>query len=310
MFSATSVLGRAVPMIVLTVGLSTGLCAQSIDNRQIYMLVNGIADDVELIREVMGRPYDDSPRLPASEVSRLELFFQSRALFGKANQLAQEFGVAEARSAPPAPDGALEPSHVFDVLEAAADQIGLVKTELGIETALEPLRRESSISDTGIFMTIIDVNRQLNLLVERPVTPRDVFDQIALVNTFAAGITEHLAPGSASPALPDPGGHRTPADIYAKLLECLDLVSRIAARVEGAEVMSLSSRRNIPDDIEPGHVHDIAVILVADVATLATVLDAGGLSLELPEPERVFPTEAYQRAALLEQQLIEIDRLL
>lgn len=75
--------------------------------------------------------------------------------------------------------------------------------------------------------------------------------------------------------------------------------------------MSLSSRRNIPDDIEPGHVYDIAQILVADVATLAVtlnVLDAP--SIDLPVPERIFPTQIYQRAALLLEQLESIEVLL
>ena len=305
-----NMLGRALSVIVLIAGGLVEAAAQAVDNRDVYNLANRVADDVELIREVMGRPYDDSPRLPASEVTPLELFFTSRTLFGKANQLARQLGLAEELTAPPAPAEGVGVSQIYDLIEAAAEQISLVKQGLGITATLDPLQRQSNISDTGIFMTIIDINRQLNLLLDQPIQPRDVFFQISLVNSFAAGIIQRLDPDAESTPLPHFDGHRTPAEVYGKLLQCLDLVSQIASRVAGTSIMSLSSRRNIPDDIEPGHVYDVAVILVADMATLATAIDAGGASLDLPVPDRIFPTQVYQRASLLEQQLVQIQALL
>jgi hypothetical protein len=285
--------------------------AQEIDNRAIYLLANSIADDVELIREVMGRPYDDSPRLPASEVSLGELFLQTQTLFRKSNQLAQEAGVAERQSAPAAASVEIQPIEIYRALDSATEQIALVKEVFGITEVIEPLRRESSISTTGIFMTIIDVNRQLNLMLNESIRASDVFDRVALVNVYAAGIIDRLAPGAPLPQLPAISGHYRPANVYGRLLECIEVVSRIAQRVEGVQVMSLSSRRNIPDDIEPGHVYDIAQILVADVASIAVALDAVDTpSVELPVPDRIFPTQVYQRASLLLRQLERIENLL
>ena len=295
---------------VLLITVAPAIHAQEVDNRTIYLLANSIADDVELIREVMGRPYDDSPRLPASEVSALELFLQAQTLFRKGNQLAWEAGVAEREQSIAAPAGMISNADIFEIIEQAAAQVSFVKEALGIDTALEPMRRESGISNTGIFMTIVDINRQLNLMLDETIRPRDVFNQVALVNSFAAGIITQLSPEARHPDLPSSDTHRSPAEVYAKLLECLDIVSRVARRVDGAQVMSLSSRRNIPDDIEPGHVYDIAQILVADVATVAVQLDADGQLLEFSVPARVFPTQVYQRAGLLEQQLGLIEQLL
>ena len=39
--------------------------AQAVDNATTYALANQLADELELVRERMGRPYDESPRLPA-----------------------------------------------------------------------------------------------------------------------------------------------------------------------------------------------------------------------------------------------------
>lgn len=285
--------------------------SEDIDNRTIYLLANEIADNVELIREVMGRPYDDSPRLPASEVSERELLLSVQTLFRKANQLAREAGVADRRSPPAAPPDRIQAADIFGTLELASGQIMLVKEAFEITETIEPLRRESDISTTGVFMTIVDVNRQLNLMLDETISPDDVFDRIALVNLYAAGIVHRLDADAPQPVLPPVSSHYYPADVYAKLLECLDLIGEIAERVDGARVMSLSSRRNIPDDIEPGHVYDIAQIVVADVATLSVALDAlDTTALDFPVPKRIFPTQVYQRAALLLSQLEAIDALL
>ena len=151
-----SMLGFPLVVIALVIGGPAEAPAQGIDNRDVYNLANRIADDVELIREVMGRPFDDSPRLPASEVTPLELFFTSRTLFGKANQLAQQLELADEQTPPPAPAGGVGVTEIYDLVESAGEQIGLVKTALGITTSLDTLVRQSSISDTGVFMTIIE----------------------------------------------------------------------------------------------------------------------------------------------------------
>lgn len=205
---------KATGIAALLIAALSSAAAQEVDNRTIYVLANNIANDVELIRELMGRPYDDSPRLPASEVSELELFLQVQTLFRKANQLAQEAGVAD-REPPPAAPESIQPADIYEALRLASEQISLVKQAFDISETLEPLRRESSISSTGIFMTIIDVNRQLNLMLNETIRAADVFDRVQLANIYAAGIVNHLAPDSPTPGLPLVEGHRRPADVYA-----------------------------------------------------------------------------------------------
>lgn len=303
--------GAGLAAVVYLSAFCSAESAQAVDNRDVFLLASEVADDTELIREVMGRPYDDSPRLPASEVSHRELYFQAQTLFRKANQLAQDFEMSERRSAPPAPaDREIQAADVYAVVESAFEEIGRVKGALGIEEQLEPLRRETEISATGVFMTIIDVNRQLNLMLAEPIRARDVFEQVSLAVSYGAGILSSLEVGGKEwLSAQSFDGHKRPADIYGQLLECIDLVSRIARRVD-VSVLSLSSRRNIPDDIEPGHVYDIATILVADLATLAIALDADGIDPGLPTPQRIFPTQVYERSGVLQRQLELIDRLL
>lgn len=276
--------------------------AQAIVNLDVYHQTIRMADDVELIREFTGRSFDDSPRLPASEVSQRELYLQAQTLFRKANQLAQELAGINRQAAPPAPEGEIQPADTLAVVAAAYEQIQQVKSALGIEEELESEVRGSPISTTGVFMAIIDLNRQLNLVIDRPIRAEDVFEEVSLAVIYTAATLSTVAGVAELPSPPAFDGHKRPADVYARLLACIDVVSEVADKA-GVQVLSLSSRRNLPDDIEPGHVYDIARILVADLATIGEELGSEASSPDLPRPPRIFPTQVYQRAGILLQQL-------
>jgi hypothetical protein len=97
--------------------------------------------------------------------------------------------------------------------------------------------------------------------------------------------------------------------VYRRLTECIDAVIRVAPKA-GVHVLGLSSRRNIPDDTQPGQVYDIARILVADLATLASARNAPRVRPTLPAPRHIFSTDAYSQAGILLRQLEELERLL
>ena len=110
-------------------------------------MASEVANEIEIIREVMGRPFDDSPRLPASGVSQFEVYFQAQTLFRKSNQLAQEYAGAQRVAAPPLPEGELGPSDTHAVVAAALEHIRLVKEALGIDMAIPAESRGSASGD-------------------------------------------------------------------------------------------------------------------------------------------------------------------
>ena len=282
--------------------------AQSVENPDVYALASQVADEIELIREVMGRPFDDSPRLPATGVSQFEVYFQAQTLFRKSNQLAQEYAGTARVPAPPVPEGELEPGDTQTVVAAALEQVMLVKEALGIDMQL-PEQSRGSASATGVFMTILDTNRQLNLLIDVPILPRDVHEQVTLAVLYSAAILSNLGVEDHVPDAEPFDGYRRPADVYRLLLNSADVLSRMAEK-SGVSILRLSSRRNIPDDIEPGHVYDVARILVAGLAIVSDALDAQDVFPDLERPEMIFPTQVYARATVLLQQLEQADTLL
>ena len=84
---------------------------------------------------------------------------------------------------------------------------------------------------------------------------------------------------------------------------------RVAPKA-GVPVLGLASRRNIPDDTEPGQVLDIARLVTADLAAFANALGAPLVRPELPTPKHIFATEVYAHAGILLQQLEELEQRL
>ena len=302
-----SICHRALP---LCLGLSacTAAWAQEIDNPDVFAVAAMVAEEVELVRELMGRPFDDSPRLPASDVSQHVVYFQAQSLFRKLNQLAQEQADSDRVAAPPVPEGDLSPADTIVVVQEALAQIRTVKRALGIDTEADIFPPTSS-SATGTFMTLLDINRQVNLLMDEPPRPADVYGQVTLSAVFAAGVLAHLGESEILPAPPAFDGYRRPADVYGVLLRCAEILGRIGDTA-GAPTLNISPRRNIPDDIEPGHVYDIATIVVGGLALVSSMLEAEDVFPTLETPERIFPTQVYARANVLLQQLEQIEELL
>jgi len=302
-FAALSICAVA---LFLNLGLSATAKAQTIENKDVFVLADQLADEVELIRAVMGRPYDDSPRLPVSQALQYEVYFQAQTLFRKANQLAREIAAAPRRRAAPAPERDIEPADVYGLIEGALEQVMLVKNELGIEEQVQSQERQASISATGIFLIIIDINRQLNLLTSEAIRPADVYEEVSFAIVYAAALLANRGIENLLPEVPFEN-YKRPADVYGLLLECIEIVSEFAPKV-GGEVLGVSSRRNVPDDIEPGHVYDIARILAADLAHLASVLDVEEVYPGLGSaPKHVFPSHVFQRASVLQSQLLMLD---
>ena len=309
MTTLKSLLGSCMTTAALLLLPYAAAQSQTTDNAAAYALANQVADELELVRERMGRPYDDSPRLPVSAVTELELYFQTQSLLRKANQLAQELAGAAPRAAGPVPSGEIDADDVHALLDDALAQIRVAAEAIGITERATFEQRVTSIAATGVFLVVIDINRQLNHMLRVPISDAEVFEEVSSAITYAASLLSTYPGTTPVPEQPPFDGYKRPADVYQRLTECLDAVIRVAPKI-GVPVLGLSLRRNVPDDTEPGHAYDIARFLVADLAAFADARDAPLMRAPLPAPKHIFPTEVYARAGILLKQLEELEQTL
>ena len=283
--------------------------AQTIDNTNAYALANQLADEVELVRERMGKPFDDSPRLPVTGITQTELYFQVQTMLRKTNQLAQELAGVAPRAPGPVPTTQIGPAEIYELLDDALAQIRYAAEAIGITERAEYENRLNSIAPTGIFLVVIDINRQLNLMLRVPISDADVFDEISTAITFATAAVAHRTGNLAVPAAPPFDGFKRPADVYLRLTECIDAIIRVAPQL-GVPVLGLASRRNVPEDTQPGQVYDIARLVTADLAAFANELGAQLVRAELPSPRHSFSTEVYAHAGILLRQIEALEQAL
>ena len=196
------------------------------------------------------------------------------------------------------PSGEIDADDVHALLDDALAQIRVAAEAIGITERATFEQRVTSIAATGVFLVVIDVNRQLNHMLRVPISDAEVFEEVSSAITYAASLLSTYPGTTPVPEQPPFDGYKRPADVYQRLTECLDAVIRVAPKI-GVSVLGLSLRRNVPDDTEPGHACDIARFLVADLAAFADTRDAPLMRAPLPAPKHIFPTEVYARAGIL-----------
>ena len=278
-----------------------GAAQEEVSNSDIYVTVTELGDEVELIREAMGRPFDDSPRLPVSGVNLFELYAQIETLLLRSNRLANELADAELMALPPLPASNVSAVDVLALAEAALGEIRRVRAELGVTEEVVREERGTPIAPTGVFSVVLDTNRQINLLLDRSVSSADVHERLVLASQLAAGIIDRL--GAVAPAPAPMAAPRWPFHVFHNLLECLGRAHEIG-RMSGVELLTVSARRNVPVDVTQGHVYDIAQFLVADLALLARHLDAEPVEIDLrPMPRHIFPVHTNALAEQILRQL-------
>jgi len=280
----------------------------ALQHPDINRLVGQVSRELDLLTYVMGKRENQAPPLPVSHVSEHEVFLQAQTLLRKANTLAQEIAGAPRMPPPALPDRELQPQEVHAIVESALEQILQVKARLKIQDEIEPPERNAGADATANFQAIVQANRQLNLIIERQLLPRDVFEQVSLAVIYAAGVLAAYPSAVPVPDAPLFEGGKKPVDVYNRLIECLRIIQRVADRA-GGEVLRLNLRRGVQDTV-PEDVFDLAGILVADVGYLAQLLDAGDVFPDLPTPEYVFPSHVFQRAGILRAQLLQPENLL
>jgi hypothetical protein len=255
----------------------------------------------------MGKPLDTRKKLGVEDVEAREVFFQALTLFRNADHL----GFEQARQhapAPSTPSGDIRPAHVYQVVDAALQSVRRVKETLGIDEQSKPPPRDPGKTPTDVFHSIVSANRQLNLLLERPFSPSDVFQEVTIAIGYSARLLAHFPGATRIPGTPPFEPRKQPADVYRRLVGCLDRIRQIADR---SNVKMLALRISETDMVEatPSDVYDIATLVVSELAHLHAQLPGSQPAREVYYPGRKFPSHVYQRVGVLEEQLLELQRL-
>ena len=271
----------------------------------VFARMNVVHADLELIRLEMGRPQATPIEVSVKNAAPREVYFQAVALFNQANG----FSFERARSTVDSPElktGDLRPADVLTIVDAALGRLREVKASLGITEAPSVEKLNTEKLPTDVLLSIMTAIRRLNLLLDKRVSPADVYREL----TVAVGYTSRLRaqfPGRRMPPTPAFERRKTPSDVYRKLLGCLKRIDSIA-EFSGLRILEFSVADASIDGVEPADVYSLGSLIVAELRFVHSRM----LRVNPPPPAYYpgpkLPAHAYQRASLLERQLIELEK--
>ncbi len=200
------------------------------------------------------------------------------------------------------------PADVLDVVDLARSQIDAVRRELGMTYGAELGDLDRSKKPKDVLREIVEASRQLNFLIDRQFKPEDVYGRLELAATYVAGALTEDESTPVYGELPpfEPG--KVPADVYRRVLECLELATVIGEK-RGVSTLKLNLRRELRRrDIAPADVYDLATKLLSELAYLTLVLDAKDVpSPPIERPRHVFPSHVYRMAGMLQDELARLE---
>jgi hypothetical protein len=276
---------------------------QKITAPEVYVDALLVRDELDLIRLEMGKPKDTRREIGVTHAEPREVFFQALTLFDKVNRLSFEL-TRERVELPEKPIGAIRLAHVRNVLDAVLERLQRVKWVLGSFERSQPSAPDTAKTPSDVFRSIVQANRQVNLLLHQQYDPSDAFQQVTLAVGYAAQLRTQFA-DTRMPEAPVFERRKRPADVYHRLIECF---ARVRAVMQHSGLSALALDRH-PATVTSSDVYDIASLIVSELSFLHSRLDSVLAPPDAYYPGRKFPSDVYQRAGLLEALLIDLQAL-
>lgn len=279
-----------------------------VDSTEVYWHVQAVARDLEQIRVFMGRPHVDPAGIMVQGVAPREVIYQAATLFKKVNRLSYET-IREVADEPVVPERDITPADVLAFVQLAHKQVKEIARKREIELTESPVTKtDDPMTSTDVYEAVVQLNRQINLMLDRRFAPEDVFEEVTLAIAHAASLRGRW-PGRRIPSEPEWQIGKQPADVYRMLLECLELVRPIAKDADLA-ILEFSVDEARASEVTPSDVYDVAVLIVSELAYLDRVLSDDPSKRRARYPGQKVPSDVFQRVEILRTQLQEVNDLL
>lgn len=260
--------------------------------------------EVERVRLRLQLPAPVPLGLKVAKAQPREVYFQALTVLRKSNQLC--FERARVRGAPLASVSAAElaPYHVWQVVNAALERVRVVSGELQATGSPPELASPDATTPTDVCNTILELSRSFDPLLLEGFAPADVFEQVTWAVHHAARLLSAFPRATRLPPAPTYEAGKVPADVHARLLECLELVRQLAKRLD-VSVLDIRLEDVDRAAIAPSDVYNVASLVTAELAYLHSTLPLGPVVPAHPPSPKV-PADVHQRAGMLQAQLVQL----
>lgn len=279
---------------------------EKIQPRDVYALLESIGKDLDLINEAMGYPELKGLEINIKDAAPREVIFQALTLYKNANELNYEFS-GEYELAPKIPEKNIVPADVYRIVQKSQQHISKVKKFLKIkkENPIEVVTED--ITPSQVFMLMVKNNRKINMLVEKPITYSDVYQQVVLAINYTAQILESKNEFFTIPILETEDELKKTSDVLNEFMSSFELLKKIAAN-NSLKILSIETKDDYnTKNLRPRQLYDIATLLVSEVAYLNKVMVKNPEKVSSYFPGKKYPNDIYYKSLVLKEQLEKLN---
>jgi hypothetical protein len=272
--------------------------------RDVYIELQRVSQMINKIGAHMGITQPDILNITVKNAAPHDVYFQARTLALKANRLSFEL-LRRDSPAPPLPKREVRPEEVRMMVIEAQRAIHDISMEFDLKQFHPIPEIAEEISPSDVFMATTTANRYLNALLERRFAPEEVYSVVNFAISYASNMLAEYPGAMRIPERPPYSKEKRPLDVYYRLYDCLQLIDQIY-QIQGLEILEIDITAIQKDHITPSDVLDMASLLVARLDFLSKKLNSRRQAREGCYPGRKFPSDVYQQAAVLQQQLLSL----
>ncbi|MEG3640961.1 hypothetical protein [Magnetococcus sp. PR-3] len=269
----------------------------------VLVSVQALAKDLQDIRTKVGGKANSQKELPVMGASPREVFYQAENLEAKVVDLVKQRANQEGRPLLLIPKGKITPDHVLAVMESARTILGKGKQAMG---AGSPVVKSAAgkASPTDVYRSLIQANRQINLLLTTKIIPSDVYQRVEQ-SVQIAQVLNTVYGGSVELSLPPLDLKKGPGHVYDQMVICFRLIREILLLTK-VKTMDLAADYKAAPGTSPGDVFDLASLLYSEMAHLYFALPNRPLTAGVFYVGKKKPGHVYQLAKGFETQLRQL----
>ena len=264
-----------------------------------------IQEEVELIRINLKKPQYKEQEIVVFDAVPREVFYQAFTLCQKADRLCFETTGRRMKMPEIIRADRIKPFHVWHIINASYQRILILKNKLNIREEAKEQLQDQFAQPSDVFVEVMNINGQLNVLLEKKISFSDVFAQITVAINYASLLLAEFPGIIRIPKSSQYEYGKRAEDVYEQLQKIYEVIRQIAGR-SGLKIIDLNL---VNEEVIASDVYDISSLLISELAYVYSFLETDQSPIERYYPGEKNSSDVYQRVGILYFQAIKLKEL-
>ncbi len=276
--------------------------------QQNFRLLESIAGELELIRLEVGGVSSELQPAEVENAQPFEVFSQLRILYENSNHFLYEY-THSMKSALGREERNFSLKSSLEILYKVHQSVSEVKETLRIPEEYKAAPVSGEVSLSRFFSFLVQVNRNLSLLLIKKVQPSDVFAKVFEGMAYLDALLAEYPSVDRVPDVVPFQRRKTPSDVREALFSLREAMTPLIEE-RGGKTLRVVRWELKPREVQPPEVYSVASLVVADLKELYRLKDCRVPVKEGFYPGMKTPSEVFQWVTMLKNQLMKLQELM